>query len=300
MVPHLATRVSLPTPTDVRRTLRSLHQGAGDPTLVERDGVWWRGATTDDGPVELSFTPDGDGVIVRAAGPGLGAAMAGVEALLGVRDAPDALVPRDPVVAELARHGRGIRFGATFRVLDALVPVILGQVVTGADAIRGWKGIVRRYGSPGPFGRAWVPPDADRLRQLDYADLHPLGVEKRRADVILTVARVAGRLEEAVALGGEALSRRLLAIPGVGPWTSAHVLAIALGDPDAVPVGDYHLPDTVAWNLAGEPRADDVRMLELLAPYAGQRGRLVRWIEAFGQGAPRFGPRTDNRDFRRD
>ena len=31
----------------------------------------------------------------------------------------------------------------------------------------------------------------------------------------------------------------------------------ALGDPDAIAVGDFHMPNWVAWNLAGEPRGDD-------------------------------------------
>ena len=80
-------------------------------------------------------------------------------------------------------------------------------------------------------------------------------------------------------------------IPGVGPWTVGSVLGPALGDADAVPVGDFHFPHIVAWNLAGEARATDDRMLELLAPYEGQRGRVLRALVRTGQGAPAFGPR---------
>jgi len=58
-----------------------------------------------------------------------------------------------------------------------------------------------------------------------------------------------------------------------------------------VSVGDAHLPDLVSWALAGEPRADDARMLEILASYAGQRARVVRLLEASGLRVPRFGPR---------
>ncbi len=65
----------------------------------------------------------------------------------------------------------------------------------------------------------------------------------------------------------------------------------ALGDPDAVSVGDFHLPHLVSWALAGEPRADDARMLELLEPYRGQRGRVIRLLEASGIRPPRYGPR---------
>ena len=62
-------------------------------------------------------------------------------------------------------------------------------------------------------------------------------------------------------------------------------------DPDAVPVGDFHFPNTVAWALAREPRADDDRMLELLAPYAGQRGRVLRSLVSIAGAAPSYGPR---------
>ena len=62
-------------------------------------------------------------------------------------------------------------------------------------------------------------------------------------------------------------------------------------DDDAVPVGDLHVPNAVAWNLAGEPRGDDDRMLELLEPYRPQRGRVLRLILLAGRRAPARGPR---------
>jgi hypothetical protein len=50
-----------------------------------------------------------------------------------------------------------------------------------------------------------------------------------------------------------------------------------------VPLGDLHLPHEVGWALAAEPRADDVRMLELLAPYRGHRFRVLRLLLAEGR-----------------
>jgi 3-methyladenine DNA glycosylase/8-oxoguanine DNA glycosylase len=82
-------------------------------------------------------------------------------------------------------------------------------------------------------------------------------------------------------------------MPGIGPWTAAEVVRLALGDPDAVSVGDFHLPNLVSWLLAGEPRGTDERMLELLAPYAGHRGRVQLLLEASGAHAPRYGPRME-------
>ncbi len=89
---------------------------------------------------------------------------------------------------------------------------------------------------------------------------------------------------------GAALAR-LRGIPGIGAWTAAEVARPAFGDPDAVSLGDFHVPDMVCWALAGEARADDARMLELLEPYRGQRARLVRLIERSGLRPPRYGPR---------
>jgi 3-methyladenine DNA glycosylase/8-oxoguanine DNA glycosylase len=77
----------------------------------------------------------------------------------------------------------------------------------------------------------------------------------------------------------------------VGLWTSAEVSRIALGDPDAVSVGDYHLKHLVSYALAGEERGSDARMLELLEPYAGHRGRVCRLLEVARVGAPRRAPR---------
>ena len=105
------------------------------------------------------------------------------------------------------------------------------------------------------------------------------------------IALQAAAIEALAALPSDVARSRLQSIQGIGPWTAAEATRVALGDPDAVSVGDAHLPDLVAWALAGEPRADDARMLELLQPYRGQRARVVRLLEAAGIKIPRFGPR---------
>ncbi len=88
---------------------------------------------------------------------------------------------------------------------------------------------------------------------------------------------------------------RLRAIPGIGPWTAAEVGLRAYGDPDAVSVGDFHLKNLVVFAFTGRPRGSDEEMLELLEPFAGQRGRVVRLLELSGIGPPAFGPRLSPR-----
>ena len=116
-----------------------------------------------------------------------------------------------------------------------------------------------------------------------------MGIEKSRADTIRRSATAASALERVVD-DPAALSARLRFIPGVGPWTTALVVGSAAGDPDAVPVGDLHLPGIVCFTLTGET-GDDERMLELLSPYEGHRGRVARLILLGGVAPPRHAPR---------
>jgi 3-methyladenine DNA glycosylase/8-oxoguanine DNA glycosylase len=71
-----------------------------------------------------------------------------------------------------------------------------------------------------------------------------------------------------------------------------------VGDPDAVSTGDFHLPNTVAWLFRRRPRSNDAEMLELLEPYRGQRGRVLRLVMLSRTRAPKFGPKGRILDIR--
>ena len=288
--------IPLTVPLDLRLTIGLHARGPGDPAMRVGRTSAVRATRTPDGPASVAIEIGGGAVRAEAFGPGAERALDGLPGLLGLDDDPSALVPAHPLIAELARRMPGLRIGRTGAVMEALVPAILEQKVTGREASRAYRGLIRRFGepAPGPLG-LHLPPAAETLAALPYHALHPLGVEQRRADVIRRAARVAAWLEEAVGMEPGAADARLRTVVGVGAWTAAEVRARALGDPDAVSVGDFHLKHLVAWTLAGEPRGTDERMLELLEPYRGQRGRVIRLLEASGLGAPRFGPRLATR-----
>ena len=181
------------------------------------------------------------------------------------------------------------------------MPAVLEQKITGDEARRVYRALIQAHGepAPGPLGLR-LGPSAERLAALPYYAFHPLGLERRRADLLRRLAASARRLEALTALDPAEARRRLQAIPGIGPWTAGEVGRAAFGDPDAVSVGDYHLPDLVCWMLAGERPGSDARMLELLEPWRGQRGRVVRWLELAsfdlaGLGPARRGPRMPSR-----
>ncbi len=308
---------------DLAATLGPLGVGRGDPVQRLTPDGWWRASRTPEGPGTIHLRvvslrrgggypaparpdlPTGTRAVLeaRAWGPGGGWLLERAPGMAGALDDVSSFDPSPhPVVMAAARLRPSLRMTRTPRVLERLVPTIFGQKVTGLEAKRSWVGLVRLAGepAPGPAGSAGMllPPDPAWLAALADHEFHLLGVERRRARVVRTVAADADRLQNALQESPAALAARLSAIPGIGPWTVAEVVSVVAGDADAVSVGDFHLPNLVAWNLAGEPRGTDERMLELLAPWPGHRGRVVRLLEATGVAAPRYGPRLRPRSIR--
>lgn len=285
-------------PVDLERTVGFLAAGPTDPSIVTRTGEAWIASRTPDGPASLHVV-GGEDLRAEAWGPGAAWALDHAPGTVGALDDPDGFDPPHPVVRDLARRHRGVRVTRSERVVEMLLRVIVAQKVTGKEAKASYAAMTRSLGEAAPGPEPLVlPPDPERVASLGYATFHPWGVERKRAEIMIRVAARAGRMEEAAGMGPEEARSRITAIPGVGPWTAAKVALAALGDADAVPVGDFHLANTVAWALAGEPRADDERMLELLDGFRPHRGRVVRLLQAAGVKAPAFGPRNEIRSIR--
>jgi 3-methyladenine DNA glycosylase/8-oxoguanine DNA glycosylase len=297
-----ARRMAVPEHYDLAGTLGVLAVLPRDPT-VRADGreAWWA-TRTPDGPGTLHLARDGDGLLARAYGAGADWLLDRADATAGLRDDVSGfpeVARRHEVVRQLARTRPGFRLPATGRVFHHLVPAILGQKVTGKEAYRSYQKVLRRFGGPAPEApgapRLWLPPDPAEVAATPYWAFHPFGVEQKRADTLRRAAARVAALERATDAADA--TRRLKSLPGIGPWTAAEVVRVSHGDPDAVSVGDYHLPNVVAWALAGEPRGDDRRMLELLEPFRGHRGRVSHLLMTGGYGAPRYGPRMPIRSF---
>jgi 3-methyladenine DNA glycosylase/8-oxoguanine DNA glycosylase len=282
----------LTTPIDLGRTLGPHLRGSGDPTMRLGGRRVIRATRTPEGAATLLFEHRGDRIVVEAWGPGSDHALAAAPAHIGVDDDREGFLPGDRLVRDLDRRLPGIRIGRTGAILEALVPAILEQKVTGTEAWRGFRGLIARWGepAPGPFGLR-LQPTPRTLAAIPYHELHPFGIERRRADLIRAVASRAERFEEIVNLPLADAYRRLTTLPGIGPWTAAEVAVRALGDRDAVSVGDFHLKNLVAFAFTGARKGTDEQMLELLEPYRGHRARVVRLLEASGIRPPPRGPR---------
>lgn len=287
-------------PFDLPGTLAPLVRGLGDRTIrIASREAWWATRTAA-GPATLHLSLAPGTLTAEAWGPGAELLVERAGRLVGLEPTRPPTGARaeieDARISGLARRRPGVRTLRTEAVFEALVAAILEQKVTGTEAHRVWHGLIHRYGEAAPPPAGPDPglrllPAPATLAALPYYAFHPLGLERRRAELIRAVAARASWFEAIVDLPLPAAYARLLAVPGIGPWTAAEVAVRALGDDDAVSVGDFHIPNLVAWVLAGEPRADDARMLELLEPYRGRRALVIRLLELSGSMAPRRGPR---------
>ncbi|MGN9892620.1 DNA-3-methyladenine glycosylase family protein [Micromonospora sp. L31] len=299
-----AARRALRPPADYRlaASVRSLTFSPYDPCARIAADTFWYATRTPAGPATLALRSGGGDLLAEGYGPGADWVVERADAIAGLRDDLTGfaeLAAAHPLVARLAAQHRGRRMPTTGQVFPRLLRAIFEQKVTGKEAYRAYAATVRHFGepAPGPMQPLLLPPGPEVVAAAPYWVFHPFGVEQRRADTLRRAAAVADRLERCA--DSTEATRRLTAIAGIGPWTAAEVVRIAYGDPDAVSVGDYHVPNTVAWALAGEARGDDARMLTLLEPFRGHRGRVCGLLEAAGIQAPKFGPRAPIRSFAR-
>ena len=268
--------------------------------MRHQDGAIWRATRTPEGAATLRLEHRGVRVDVEAWGPGAQWAVDHAPEMCGESDDDTGFTPAHTLVARLRRQTRGLRTPRTRSVFEAIVPCVILQLVTTEQARESYRHLVNALGekAPGPVALK-LPPSPQTLAATPYWSFHRFNIERRRADIIIRAARSARRLEETVDMDLPAAYARMLAFPGVGPWTAAKVASVALGDADAVPVGDYHLPHTVGFAFDGTARSTDELMLELLEPYRGHRGRVIRLLTIAGITAPRFGPKMPLRDIRR-
>ncbi|PVG82900.1 3-methyladenine DNA glycosylase [Nocardioides gansuensis] len=272
-------------------------RGGGDPTYrIDATGRHWRGIRTPEGPATLlvEVRPALGDVRGEAWGPGAEWVLAGLPELLGAADDVSGFEPRHPVLVEAWRRHGHWRLGRSGLVMEALVPAIVEQKVTGQEAFAGFRSLVRRFGEPAPGpGRelgVWVQPAPETLRTIASWEWLALHIDPARSRAIVSAARVAAAVERSADQPADVVDRRLRSLPGVGVWTSAEVRQRSHGDADAVSFGDYHVAKDIGWALTGAP-VDDAALEELLEPWRPHRGRVQALVVLAGLRRPRRGPR---------
>ena len=269
-------------------------RGAGDPTFRLRADTVWLGLRTPVGPATLAVMARASDGEVRGEAWGAGAdwALDHLPALLGADDDPAGFrADLHPLVAEAWRRRPHVRFGATHRLWEALVPAVIEQKVTGQEAFAGYRRLVHRYGerAPGPGGelRLWVQPAAATVRRIPSWEWLQMHIDPARSRTLVRAATVADSLERLTTADADV---RLRTLPGLGEWTSAEIRSRAFGDPDAVSFGDYHVAKDIGWAVTGTAFDDD-GLRAFLEPWRPQRNRVVALVHGLAGGRPRRGPR---------
>ncbi|MEP6799561.1 MAG: DNA-3-methyladenine glycosylase 2 family protein, partial [Lapillicoccus sp.] len=249
LAPVQTRRWVSPRATALGQIVGIFRRGGGDPTSRSGPGTpgFVRAFHAPTGPTTLELAPrPRDGAVeARAWGPGAEWALETLPDLLGESDDLSDFVAHHDLVAQSLRRHAGWRVPRSHLVVDALVPAIIEQKVTGQEAFAGYRRLVLRFGAlaPGPYAAQGlrVPPTAAQWAVVPSWEFLRASVDPARSRALVAAVRVAGRLEQTVDLAPGEARARLRAVPGVGVWTAAEVAQRALGDADAVSFGDYHV-----------------------------------------------------------
>jgi AraC family transcriptional regulator of adaptative response / DNA-3-methyladenine glycosylase II len=149
----------------------------------------------------------------------------------------------DPVLAPLVAARPGLRVPGVINGFELAVRAILGQQVSVAGARTLAGRLVTALGEPLAVPQGTLTHVFPRPEVVAQADMDGLGITQRRIVALRALAQgiVNGELVLDHAADREQTMARLLALPGVGPWTVSYIAMRALGDPDALPVTDLGL-----------------------------------------------------------
>lgn len=146
----------------------------------------------------------------------------------------------DPALAAIVRARPGLRVPGTVDGWETAVRAILGQQVSVAAARTLASRLVQALGTPLAEPEPNLTHLFPRPEAVAEADLHSLGITRARAATLRGLAGAVLRGE--ISLDGSAdredVQARLLALPGIGPWTVSYIAMRALRDPDAFLPGD--------------------------------------------------------------
>ena len=262
-------------------SLRLSGRLASDPTRIVRGGAYDATIAVDGRPERVFAVQRQDGTIaVRAESD---AGVDHVRFVLGLDDDHTELLRRfadDPLIGEATRRLRGLRPMRTATVAHALLRAVAGQLIQARHARHIEATVIRAATSP--HDRLHPAPTAGDLARLSPAQLRRLGLATRRATTLVRLCRTLD-LEGLRGKPTDAVARRLLREPGVGPWSIGIVCLHGLGRYERGLARDLGLVKLVS-ALRGR-RAEPEETDELLEPYGEWAGLAsIYLLAAFHAG----------------
>jgi AraC family transcriptional regulator of adaptative response / DNA-3-methyladenine glycosylase II len=191
----------------------------------------------------------------------------------------------DWLLGPLVRAAPGLRVPGAVDGAELAVRAVLGQQVSLAAARTAAGRLVAAHGEALPRPRGTVTalfPAAAVLAALDPARL---AMPRARAGALVGLCRALaeGELRLDAGVDRAQARKRLLALPGLGPWTAGYVAMRALGDPDVFLAEDLGVRH--ALRRLGGPD-DPRRARALAAAWAPWRSYACQHLwQAPGSGA---------------
>ena len=150
--------------------------------------------------------------------------------------APAEHLAGDPLLAPLVRAAPGLRLPGAVDGSELAMRAVLGQQISVPAARTAAARLTQALGEPLPApdgGLTHLFPSPAAIAAAAPGELP--GGPARRRHTLQTLAGLLAAGELAIDPGSdrEELRARLLALPGVGPWTVEYIAMRALGDPDA-------------------------------------------------------------------
>ncbi|PTR24980.1 DNA-3-methyladenine glycosylase II [Rhodococcus sp. OK519] len=155
----------------------------------------------------------------------------------------DAALSRHALLAPHVAARPGLRVLGSVDGFETAVLTVLGQQVSLSAARTFGSRFVAAFGTPTEFDGFVGFPEPETLAALDPSIIQKaVGLTGARAR---TVQALAAAATDGLHLGAGAdpveFRARLLALPGIGPWTVDYLAVRVLGDRDAYPSGDLVL-----------------------------------------------------------
>jgi AraC family transcriptional regulator, regulatory protein of adaptative response / DNA-3-methyladenine glycosylase II len=235
-------RVSYVAPCDVDGLIRFFAARAVPGVEAVTDGVYHRSVRLNNGSAVIALRPGADDVEAQLwlddAGD-LDAAVTACRRLLDLDTDPKPIVDAlgdDELIGAIVRAAPGRRVPGVVEPNELAIRAVLGQQVSLAGAATLAARLVTAYGKPLKHPVGPVTHLFPRAAAVASADPEQLAMpwSRRRALLGLASAIADGDVVlDTSVMAHDEIERRLLALPGIGPWTVAYIAMRALRDADA-------------------------------------------------------------------
>ncbi|UTY58224.1 DNA-3-methyladenine glycosylase 2 [Massilia sp. erpn] len=197
--------------------------------------------------------------------------------MLGLHIDPQAFLDfarDDAMLGPLVRANPGLRIVQSATVFEALTWAIIGQQINLPFAIALRRTFILQAGRQHSSG-LWCYPEAADAARLSAEDLTSRKFSRAKAETLLRFAALVAsgelRLEETADNSIEEISKALLAVKGIGPWTVNYGLLRGYGYADCSLHGDVAVRAALQRLLGEDSKPDIARTERILQQYQPHR-----------------------------